>query len=86
MQWNAAPPLAANLPTILLKRPIAKPPAMDQAVFDGLMADLGAQQASQAPTPGGRIVIVPNTSHQIQLDQPQAVIEAVREVVERRLR
>jgi pimeloyl-ACP methyl ester carboxylesterase len=28
-------------------------------------------------------VTVPNTGHQIQLDQPQAVIDAVREVVER---
>jgi len=83
VQWNAAPPLAGGLPVILLKRPIAKPPSMDQAVFDGLIANAGAQQALQAPAPGGRIVTVPNTGHQIQLDQPQAVIDAVREMVER---
>jgi pimeloyl-ACP methyl ester carboxylesterase len=83
IQWNAAPPLAADLPVILLKRPIAKPPSMDQAVFDGLIGDANAQQASQAPAPGGRVVTVPNTGHQIQLDQPQAVIDAVREMVER---
>lgn len=83
VQWNAAPPLAADLPVILLKRPIAKPPAMDQAVFDGLIGDAAAQQAAQAPAPGGRVVTVPNTGHQIQLDQPQAVIDAVREMVER---
>jgi pimeloyl-ACP methyl ester carboxylesterase len=56
---------------------------MDQAVFDGLIGDAAAQQASQAPAPGGRVVTVPNTGHQIQLDQPQAVIDAVREMVER---
>lgn len=82
-QWNAAPPLAADLAVILLKRPIAKPPAMDQAVFDGLIADANARLTLQAPAPGGRVATVPNTGHQIQLDQPQAVIDAVREVVER---
>lgn len=86
VQWNAAPPLAADLPVILLKRPIAKPNAMDQAVFDGLTADAAARQALQAPAPSGRVTTVPNTGHSIQLDQPQAVIDAVREVVERRLR
>lgn len=83
VQWNAAPPLAADLPVILLKRPIAKPASMDQAVFDGLIADASLRQAAQAPGPGGRIVTVANTGHTIQLDQPQAVIDAVREVVER---
>jgi pimeloyl-ACP methyl ester carboxylesterase len=83
VQWNAAPPLAADLPVILLKRPIAKPAAMDQTVFDGLIADASARQAAQAPTPGGRVTTVANTGHQIQLDQPKAVIDAVREMVER---
>ena len=83
VQWNAAPPLAGDLPVILLKRPIAKPASMDQAVFDGLIADANARQAQQASAPGGRVTTVPNTGHQIQLDQPQAVIDAVREVVER---
>jgi pimeloyl-ACP methyl ester carboxylesterase len=68
---------------ILLKRPITKPAAMDQAVFDGLIADVQAQQARQAPAPNGRVETVANTGHQIQLDQPQAVIDAVREMVER---
>lgn len=83
VQWYAAPPLAGDLPVILLKRPIAKPVAMDQAVFDGLIADANTRQSQQAPAPAGRIVTVANTGHQIQLDQPQAVIDAVREVVER---
>ncbi len=56
VQWNAAPPLAADLPVILLKRPIAKPASMDQAVFDGLIADASARQAQQAPAPGGRAI------------------------------
>ncbi len=83
VQWNAAPPLARDLPVILLRRPIPKPATMDQAVYDGLMADGAARLEQQAPAPGGRVVTVPNTGHQIQLDQPQAVIDAVREVVER---
>jgi pimeloyl-ACP methyl ester carboxylesterase len=39
------PALAADLPVILLKRPIAKPAAMDQAAFDGLIADANARLA-----------------------------------------
>ncbi len=83
VQWNAAPPLAGDLPVILLKRPIAKPPSMDQAAFDRLIGDASARQALQAPAPAGRVETVPNTGHQIQLDQPQAVVDAVREMVER---
>jgi len=83
VQWNAAPPLAVDLPVILLKRPIPKPASLSQAVFDELLADAEARQAAQAPAPGGRVVMVANTGHQIQLDQPQAVIDAVREMVER---
>lgn len=80
VQWNAAPPLASDLPVILLKRPIPKPDSMSQAVYDGLIADATARLALQAP--GGRVATVPNTGHQIQLDQPQAVIDAAREMVE----
>ena len=83
VQWNAAPPLASDLSVILLKRPIPKPDSMSQAAYDGLIADAAARLALQAPAPGGRVATVPNTGHQIQLDQPQAVIDAVREMVER---
>jgi pimeloyl-ACP methyl ester carboxylesterase len=83
VQWRAAPPLAEVPPVILLRRVYGKPASVSQAAYDGIVADAVAEFAELAPAPAGRIVTVANTGHQIQLDQPQAVIDAVREVVER---
>lgn len=82
-QWSAAPPVAGALPVILLRRVYGKPASVSQAAYDGIVADAVAEFAELAPAPSGRVVTVANTGHQIQLDQPQAVIDAVREVVER---
>ncbi|HWU15053.1 MAG TPA: alpha/beta hydrolase [Caulobacter sp.] len=83
VQWAAAPPLEGDPPTILLRRIYGKPASVSQAAYDGIVAAAVAQFAELAPAPNGRIVTVANTGHQIQLDRPQAVINAVREVVER---
>ena len=82
-QWSAAPPLAGAPPVILLRRTYGKPASVSQAAYDGIVAAAVAEFANLAPEPSGQVETVANTGHQIQLDQPQAVIDAVREVVER---
>ena len=84
-RWDAAPPMRGDPPLILLGRDgYRKPPSMNQVAFDGIVADAAAKHADLAMrSANGRVVVVSNTGHQIQLDQPQAVIDAVREVVDR---
>ncbi|CAN7460460.1 alpha/beta fold hydrolase [Caulobacter sp. LjRoot300] len=82
-QWSVAPSLADAPPVILLRRVYGKPASVSQAAYDGIVTDAVAEFAELAPAPSGQVLTVANTGHQIQLDQPQAVIDAVREVVER---
>ncbi|HZY99908.1 MAG TPA: alpha/beta hydrolase [Candidatus Baltobacteraceae bacterium] len=90
---RAAPPvrpmpvivLTAGLPQ-LTPQVIASgqlPPEVTQSFADALWAaQMQAQDHLAALFPSGRHVVVANSTHYIHVDQPQLVIDAIREVVD----
>ncbi|MFZ1019129.1 MAG: alpha/beta hydrolase [Candidatus Cybelea sp.] len=90
---RAAPPvrpmpvvvLTAGLPQ-LTPEVIASgqlPPEVTQAFADALWAaQMQAQDHLAALFPGGRHIMVANSTHYIHVDQPQVVIDAIRDVVD----
>ena len=56
---------------------------MTQAFADALWAaQMQAQDHLAALFPGGRHIMVANSTHYIHVDQPQVVIDAIRDVVD----
>jgi pimeloyl-ACP methyl ester carboxylesterase len=59
------------------------PPAVTQVFADALWAaPMAAQDNLASLFPDGRHIVVPNSTHYIYIDQPQVVIDAIRDVVE----
>ena len=88
---NARP--AAPMPTIVLTAGQPQltpdlissgqmPPDVTQAFADALWAaQMTAQDNLASLYPGGRHIVVSNSTHYIQIDQPQVVIDAIGDVV-----
>ena len=72
-----------ELPLILLRRGTRlKHPDLPQEIFDKNEAVLLAgHERMAAYSSVGEVRTIPNSGHQIQLDQPEAVVAAIQEVV-----
>jgi hypothetical protein len=85
MQWRGAISSRSfgALPLIVLRRGNRqKHPALPQEIFDKNEAVLLADYEKIAALSSvGILRTIPNSGHQIQLDQPEAVTAAIREVV-----
>jgi pimeloyl-ACP methyl ester carboxylesterase len=58
------------------------PAEVTQAFADALWAaQMTAQDNLASLFPGGRHIVVPNSTHYIHIDQPQVVIDAIRDVL-----
>lgn len=85
-QIEAAPPLRRMPVVVLSSSELDLPDTMPAPYTSGERADVGrtwreGQNALAAGIPGADHVVVPDTSHYVQNQRPDAVIEAVREVV-----
>jgi len=85
---DAAPPLPA-IPVVVLQRGevrLGDAPIPDELAADVLAinhAQLQSQAEFAAGVPGAELIIVPGTTHYVQTQRPDAVIEAIRQVIRR---
>jgi pimeloyl-ACP methyl ester carboxylesterase len=87
---DAAGPLP-DIPVIIVRRgrvvsddPLPEDAPFTQAEFDGFnTAQWEAQAQWAAGVPGAEVITVPDTSHYVQNQRPDAVVDAIREAIAR---